>query len=94
MPPLDPAARPALAPQVRLRDDAVSGEPVLLYPEGFLQLNATSHDILSRCDGVRTVREIAALLSSEYDATPAELEADVADCLRQLHARNFIVLQP
>jgi pyrroloquinoline quinone biosynthesis protein D len=88
----DPDARPALAPSVRLRDDPVSGEPVLLYPEGFLQLNATSHDILTRCDGVRTMREIVALLAAEYDAAPAEVEGDVAECLRELQARNFIVL--
>jgi pyrroloquinoline quinone biosynthesis protein D len=94
MPPLDPQARPALAPQVRLRDDPVSGEPVLLYPEGFLQLNATSRDILTRCDGVRSIREIAAMLAEEYDAAPAELERDVAECLRELHVRNFIVLTP
>jgi pyrroloquinoline quinone biosynthesis protein D len=94
MPPLDHAARPALAPQVRLRDDPVSGEPVLLYPEGFLQLNTTSHDILTRCDGIRTIREIAVLLAEEYDAALAELEADVAECLRELQARHFIILQP
>jgi pyrroloquinoline quinone biosynthesis protein D len=92
--PLDPESRPALAPQVRLRDDPVSGEPVLLYPEGFLQLNATSRDILIRCDGIRTIREIAALLAEEYDAAPAELGADIAECLRELHGRNFIVLKP
>ena len=90
--PLDPDTRPALAPQVRLRADPVSGEPVLLYPEGFLQLNTTSHDILTRCDGVRSIREIVALLAHEYDAAPAELEADVTECLRALHGRHFIVL--
>lgn len=92
--PLDSDSRPALAPQVRLRDDPVSGEPVLLYPEGFLQLNATSHEILARCDGVRTMGEIVALLAEEYDAAPAELAADVAACLRELQSRNFVILQP
>lgn len=94
MGPISPSSRPALAPQVRLRDDPVSGEPVLLYPEGFLQLNATLHDILTRCDGMHTIREIAALLAEEYDAAPAELEADVLACLGELHARNFILLAP
>ena len=92
--PPDSASRPALAPQVRLRDDPVSGEPVLLYPEGFLQLNATSHEILTRCDGVRTLGEIVALLAEEYDAAPAELAEDVAACLRELQSRNFIIFKP
>lgn len=94
MPSLDPDSRPALAPQVRLRDDPVSGEPVLLYPEGFLQLNATSHDILTRCNGTRTLREVVALLASEYEAAPAEVEGDVAECLRELHGRHFVVFHP
>jgi pyrroloquinoline quinone biosynthesis protein D len=92
--PLDSNSRPALGPQVRLRDDPVSGEPVLLYPEGFLQLNATSHEILTRCDGVRTMGEIVALLAAEYDAAPAELAVDVAACLRELQGRNFVILKP
>jgi pyrroloquinoline quinone biosynthesis protein D len=90
---LTPESRPALAPQVRLRADPVSGEPVLLYPEGFLQLNATFCGILTHCDGVRSIREIVALLAEEYDAGPNELERDIVECLHELLTRNFIVLK-
>ena len=34
-----------------LETDKVSNEPVLLYPEGILQLNETAHAIVERCDG-------------------------------------------
>ena len=44
---IDLQSRPALAARVRLQTDPVSGEPVLLYPEGLLLLNATAHAVAS-----------------------------------------------
>jgi pyrroloquinoline quinone biosynthesis protein D len=84
-------SRPALAPRVRLRDDPVTGEPVLLYPEGLLILNETAHGIASRCDGARSVAEIVAALAAEYETAEDDLRADVLECLRDLRLRNLIV---
>ncbi len=83
-------SRPALARGVRLRTDPLNGEPVLLYPEGFLPLDSTSHDILIRCDGERTVAAIVEDLSAEYEADPDELRADVVEYIVQL--RNEMLL--
>ena len=91
---LDSQTRPALAPRVRLRDDPVTGEPVLLYPEGFLELNETAYAIASLCDGSKTVTELVAALAAEYEAEPAEVEPDVLECLRDLRQRNLVVFQP
>ena len=57
---IDLHARPALGSRARLQTDPVTGEPVLLYPEGLLQLNETAHAVLSRCDGKTTVGEVVA----------------------------------
>ncbi|HEY3897684.1 MAG TPA: pyrroloquinoline quinone biosynthesis peptide chaperone PqqD [Chthoniobacter sp.] len=87
-------SRPALARHVRLQIDSVTGEPVLLYPEGIIELNATAHAVLSRCDGRTTLSELVEVLAREYEATPEELRGDVLDCVAQLHARELLVLAP
>lgn len=85
--------RPKLAVRVRLQTDRVTGGPVLLYPEGVVELNPTAHEVLLLCDGVRTVREVVDLLSRRYDASPDDLRADVAACLDQLQAANLVVTE-
>lgn len=89
---IDPQSRPVLAARVRLQTDPVSGEPVLLFPEGLLKLNATAHEIVSRCDGENTVERILAALGEEYDASPEALRADVFGCLTQLQGQQLIRL--
>jgi coenzyme PQQ biosynthesis protein PqqD len=88
---IDLQARPALAPSARLQTDRLTGEPVLLYPEGILELNATSHAIVERCDGQTTVEEICAGLAEAYEVEAAELREDVLECLRDLRRHQLIV---
>lgn len=92
MTPLDLQSRPALAPGARLQIDRVTGEPVLLYPEGILELNTTSQAILERCDGRATVEEICARLAEAYEVEAAELREDVLECLREMLQRQLLVL--
>lgn len=75
---------PVLFRGVRLRDDPVTGEPVLLYPEGVLPLDESTHDIIRRCDGSRTIEEIVRSLAEEYDVDSETLRTDVDECLEQL----------
>jgi pyrroloquinoline quinone biosynthesis protein D len=91
--PIDLNSRPACAPGVRLQLDKVSGEPVLLYPEGVLELNDTAHAILNLCNGATTVDEIVAALAAEYDVEVDLLRADALECLGDLLQRHLIVLQ-
>ncbi len=85
--------RPALPPHVRLKIDPVSGEPVLLYPEGVLILNPTAHEIVQLCDGVATGAGIVASLSAQYEIDEATLRDDVVECLADLLGRNLLVLK-
>jgi pyrroloquinoline quinone biosynthesis protein D len=85
------ALRPALAPGVRMQMDAITGEPVLLYPEGIVALNATAHEILSRCDGIATVESIAAAIAAEYEVSRDALDGDILECLEDLRQRRLIV---
>lgn len=89
---IDLHSRPALATGVRLQTDRVTGEPVLLSPEGIHVLNDTAHAIVLSCDGIRTIEEIAAALAEEYDAPVEALREDVLACLAELHQTGRIVI--
>ena len=93
MTPIDPNSRPARAPGVRLQLDKVTGEPVLLYPEGVLELNDTAHAILNLCNGATTVNGIVDALAAEYEVEADTLRADALECLGDLLQRGLIVLQ-
>lgn len=81
------ASRPALWRLARMEFDPVRGRKVLLYPEGAILLNDTAAEILSLCDGARTVDQISAILGERYHA---EVGADVLECLSGLMDREMV----
>jgi len=85
------SAQPRLTSGVRLQTDSVTSKSVLLYPEGIIELNETSHEIVSLCDG-RSVAEIVQALAKEYDADVDALASDVQETLADLYQRNLIEL--
>ncbi len=89
---IDRALRPKLAPHVRLKIDAVSGEPILLYPEGILILNDTAHEIAKRCTGELTVGELLKALMEKFEAPEDILRADLLENLEQLQQKNLLLL--
>ena len=74
-----------------MRNDPITGEPILLFPEGVLPLEATTHDVLSRCTGQTTLESIIQSLAGEYEADQATVRQDVCECLEQLRQRMLIV---
>lgn len=89
---IDLQSRPTLAARVRLQIDPASGNAVLLYPEGLVELNATAHEIVSRCDRSATVEQIVASLAAEFETSDDELCDDVLACLRELQRQSLITL--
>ena len=85
------SAQPRIARGVRLQTDSKTGNSVLLFPEGVLELNETAQEILARCDG-RTVSEIIRALAEEYDVDSQMLAADVGETLADLQRRKLIEL--
>lgn len=85
------ADRPRLAPGVRLHHDQVRGAWVLLSPERIIETEGPAHDILSRCDGTRTVDQIVDELAEQYAAPRAEIAGDVADLLAELTAKRMVM---
>ena len=84
-------SRAVLARGVRLRADPLTGEPLLLFPEGILPLDATTYDILVRCTGDLTITGIVLALGEEYEAEPDVLLADVVYCLTHLRHEMLVV---
>lgn len=82
--------RPIVAAKARLQKDKVSGESILLYPEGLLQLNATGAEILQLCDGHHTLREIVVELARCHNTTPEALREDVDDYLNNLYQHALL----
>jgi pyrroloquinoline quinone biosynthesis protein D len=85
------STQPRLARGVRFQTDSKTGNGVLLFPEGVLELNETAHEILTRCDG-RTVSKIIQALAEEYEVDPQMLAADVRETLADLQRRGLIEL--
>jgi pyrroloquinoline quinone biosynthesis protein D len=88
---LSAAARPAIAPGMRLQWEPAQEAHVLLYPEGMVKLNGSAGAILARCDGVRTVAEIVADLERTFGA--ADLGADVTAFVELALERRWLELR-
>jgi pyrroloquinoline quinone biosynthesis protein D len=64
---------------------------VLLMPEGTLELNGTSRDVLARIDGRRDVAAIVQELLQDYEgAQEAEVRSDVLALLQDLKQRGVV----
>ena len=66
-------ARPDIVPRIaegfRLQWEPVQNCHVLLYPEGMVRLNQSGGEIMTRCDGQRSVEVIAAELEQVFSAS-------------------------
>ena len=89
---VQPGARPRLAGGVRLHEDSVRGQTVLLAPERVLKVSRTAAEILHRCDGERQVAEIINELASLYTAGADRIGADVRALLSDLDSKKLVEL--
>jgi pyrroloquinoline quinone biosynthesis protein D len=86
----DLSRRPLLASHVRLKIDPITGDPILLFPEGMLMLNSTAHEVVRRCDGRTSIDEIAEQLAEEFDAEKEALLLDLLQNIEELSQRNLL----
>jgi pyrroloquinoline quinone biosynthesis protein D len=84
------SVRPTISAKTRLQRDKISGEPVLLYPEGLLQLNSTGAEILQLCDGYHTFKEIAIELARYHNTTPEAVREDIKEYLHNLYQHALL----
>ena len=84
---------PCIASGFRLQWEEAQGCHVILYPEGMVKLNLAAGEILSRCDGGRTVAEIVAELSAKFPDAE-NLSNDVYNFLSTAHDNQWIQRKP
>ncbi len=65
----DDALVPRIGPGFRLQWEPAQDCHVLLYPEGMVKLNRSAGEILSRCDGERSLAAIVADLERAFSAS-------------------------
>jgi pyrroloquinoline quinone biosynthesis protein D len=88
----DENAKPRLPKGVRLRHDETRGEWLLLAPERVLKADAVAVEILKRCTGERTIRDIVDDLTASFTADRARIDADVRALLADLAAKRMLDL--
>lgn len=64
--PVSALARPRIGRGFRLQWEPAQNAHVLLYPEGMVKLNTSAGEIMSRCNGKRTLAEIVAELEHAF----------------------------
>lgn len=66
-------------------------EPVVLYPEGMIRLQASGRSILELCDGKRSLQDIVASLALRYaNADAARIRTDVIAFLESLQRKRIV----
>jgi pyrroloquinoline-quinone synthase len=66
--------KPRLAAKAKLRWDEIDKSHMLLLPEKGMKLNASAGNILQRCDGTRTQREVVAAMREAFpEGHPVEI---------------------
>jgi len=85
----DRDAMPALAPSYRFQWEPAQQCHVLLYPEGMVTLSASAGEILSRCDGERSVAAIIDELKAAFGN--ADLDGDVIGFLNEAKANGWLI---
>jgi pyrroloquinoline quinone biosynthesis protein D len=91
-PALTPESRPRVGPGFRLQWEAAQECHVLLYPEGMVRLNGSAGEIMSRCDGERSVAAIVAELEQAFDTTG--LEPDVRAFVVMAAGQHWLCWEP
>jgi len=85
-----PESRPRLVPGCRLNEKS-QAQRVLLMPERALRLGGPSLEIVERCDGTRTVRQIITELQAIYSkAEPQKVEQDILEYLARLQEQRAL----
>ena len=83
--------RPRLSPKARLRWDNVEKRHLLVFPEAALLLNETAAEILTLCDGERTIEQLVDTLVQQFVGTDRTMIADeVTDLLTRLRTRGLL----
>ena len=84
------ASRPILARHAKLKFDETRQVWVILAPERVLAPDETAVEVLSLCDGARSVADIVDQLATKYAAPREAILSDVIAMLQDLADKGFL----
>ena len=87
---IDICSQPRLPRFMKLRHDAGRQRWLLLGPERVLMPDAIAVEVLRRCDGARSVQNIASELAHLYDAPVERIVADMLELLQSLGEKGVV----
>ncbi len=90
--PIDPDTRPRLPRGVRLVHNEAHGGWVLLAPERVFKADAIAAEIIKRCTGEASLREIIEDLVKTYSAPREKIATDVTALLSGLADKKLLEL--
>lgn len=85
-----PESKPSMPPHIKLRHDAGRGRWHVLAPERVFEPDPIAIEILKRCDGVRSVEDIAVELAKDYNAPMQEILTDTISMLQELTDKGVL----
>jgi len=88
---IDPNLLIKFSPMHRLQWEDVQQKHVILYPEGMVELNESSAEILQLCDGSRNTNQIVAELEEMFSTS--NLKDDINSFL-EVALKNGWIEQP
>ncbi len=88
---IDPKLPISFSPLHRLQWEEAQNKDVILYPEGMVELNQSSAEILKLCDGKRKLEDIVNELESKFST--GGLENDIIGFLN-VALKNGWIQQP
>lgn len=80
-----------LNPMFRMQWEPVQESFVLLYPEGMVKLNQSASEILKRCDGSMTIKEIITDIEKKFDTTGLTL--DIIEFVQHAMQRGWLIIE-
>jgi pyrroloquinoline quinone biosynthesis protein D len=87
---ITPDCRPSLPRFVKMRRDAGRDRWILLAPERVFNPDEIAVSVLQKCDGARTVADIAHLLADDYKAPADLIVKDIIDMLQDLSDKGVL----
>ena len=84
------ASKPVMPPHIKMRHDPGRGRWLILAPERLFDPDDIAVEVLKLCDGARTVGDIAAQLSKDYNAPAEDIEADIIAMLQDLADKGVV----
>ncbi len=73
---LDPDLTISFSPLHRMQWEEAQQKDVILYPEGMVELNQSSSEILKLCDGTRNQEQIVTDLEQKFATTGLKNDID------------------